>query len=339
MPKKIAINGFGRIGRIFMRQALEHPSFEIVAVNDLGDIQNLAYLFAHDSVYGKFRGTVEADEASHSLVINGTRIAVLQEKDPVALPWKKLGIDVVVESTGAFDSFEKANAHIQAGARHAVLSAPAKDGDGPLGRTIIIGVNDHELGSTPVTSNASCTTNAIAAVMRIMADTVGFEKAVLNTTHAYTATQSIVDSPVKGSDFRRGRAGAHNMGPSSTGAALAAGRVIKEAEGLFDGIAVRVPVVAGSIADVTFVAKRPTSSEEVNELLRSAAREARWEGILKVSDDQLVSTDIIGEPYAAIVDARSTRVVGRNLVKILCWYDNEYGYVSTLVKHIDRIPL
>lgn len=337
--KKVAINGFGRIGRIFLRQTLEEKKFEVVAINDLGDLENLAYLFKYDTVYGSFKGEVHADMANHALVVNGVAIAVLQEKDPLKLPWGKLGVDVVVESTGIFDSFEKAKAHTDAGAKHAVITAPAKDLDGAQCKTVLMGLNELELGKIPVTSNGSCTTNAIAPVMQIMAETLGFEKAILNTTHAYTATQAIVDTPVKGKDMRRGRAGAQNMTPSSTGAALAVGRVVKDAEGLFDGIAVRVPVVAGSLADITFVSKRPTTAEEVNNILRKAAAEKRWEGILKVSDEQLVSADIVGEPYAAIVDALSTRVVGRTLVKVLSWYDNEWGYVSTLVKHVDRIPL
>lgn len=337
--KIIAINGFGRIGRIFLRQALARPDFSVIAINDLGDLDNLAYLFQYDSVYGKYLGDVRVDSPSHSLIIDGKTIRVLQEKDPAKLPWGEMGVEIAVESTGVFDSFEKANAHIIAGAKHAVLTAPAKDEDGPHGRTVVVGINDIELGKFPVTSNASCTTNSIACVMQIIAETIGFERAVLNTTHAYTATQSIVDSPVKGKDYRRGRAGAGNMSPSSTGAALAVGRVVKDAIGVFDGIAVRVPLIAGSLADVTFVSKRATTAEEVNEILRKASQEKRWEGILKVSDEQIVSADIIGEEYAAIIDAPSTRVSGRTLVKILSWYDNEWGYVSTLVKHIDRIPL
>ncbi len=323
-----------------MRQALEDAELSVVAINDLGDLENLAYLFVYDTVYGRFSGDVKTDAANHALIVNGRTIKVLQEKDPTKLPWRELGIDIVIESTGVFDSFEKAKVHVEtAGARHAVLTAPAKDDDGVFGKTVLMGINEHELGSVPVTSNASCTTNACASVIWILAESLGIEAALLNTTHAYTATQSIVDGPVRGSDFRRGRAGAQNMAPSSTGAALAVGRVIPEVKGTFDGIAVRVPVACGSLADITFIAKRTTSADEVNEILRGAATDKRWEGILKVSDEQIVSSDIIGEPYAAIVDARSTRVVGGKLVKVLSWYDNEYGYVSTLVKHVKRIPL
>ncbi len=340
MERKIAINGFGRIGRIFLRTALVDPELSVVAVNDLGDLENLAYLFKYDTVYGRFPGDVKTDQGNHTLVVNGRSIKVLQEKDPTKLPWKELAIDVVVESTGAFDSFEKAKVHVEtAGARHAVITAPAKDDDGVFGKTILMGVNEHELGSVPVTSNASCTTNACASVIWVLTQSLGMEAALLNTTHAYTATQSLVDSPVKGSDFRRGRAGAQNMGPSSTGAAMAVGRVIPEAKGNFDGIAIRVPVACGSLADITFISKRQTSVEEVNEILRAAQGEERWRGILKVSDEQLVSSDVIGEPYAAIVDAKMTRVVGGKLVKVLSWYDNEFGYVSTLVKHVKKIPL
>lgn len=334
---RVAINGFGRIGRLFLRQALQERNISVVAINDLGDLENLAYLFASDTVYGKFDGTVTTSPAEHALVINKKKIVVLQEKDPARLPWRDLKIDVVIESTGIFDSFEKAKAHVVAGARHAVISAPAKDSESAVGRTIILGINDGDIKNFSVTSNGSCTTNACAPVIKILSETLGIEKAILNTTHAYTATQSIVDSPVKGSDFRRGRAGAQNVAPSSTGAAIAVGRVVPEVVGKFDGVAVRVPVVAGSLADITFIAKKTTTTETVNELLKTAARNKRWNGTLKVSDEQLVSTDVIGEPYGAIVDARSTKVVDGNLVKVLVWYDNEWGYVSTLIKHIKRI--
>src|SRR3989344_1414292 len=233
--RKVAINGFGRIGRIFLRQALKDPELSVVAINDMGDLENLSYLFAHDTVYGKFEGDVKVDPKARALIINGRTIAVFEEKEPGKLPWSQLGVDVVVESTGVFDSFEKAKAHVEvAGARHAVISAPAKDDDGVFGKTVLMGVNEHDLGSVPVTSNASCTTNACAAVIRVLSESLGFESALLNTTHAYTATQSIVDGPVKGSDFRRGRAAAENMAPSSTGAAKAVGRVIPEAKGNFD---------------------------------------------------------------------------------------------------------
>ncbi len=331
----IAINGFGRIGRLLLRKTWNHPLVNVVAVNDLGDIENLAYLLKHDTVYGKF--PVEVSVAGSSLVVGGKKIAFLSERDPSLLPWAKLEIDVVVESSGAFESFEAAKAHVTAGAKHVVLSAPAKDQDSALGKTVLVGVNDHDVGTCSITSNGSCTTNATAPVVQALAETIGVEKALLSTVHAYTATQSIVDGPVRGSDYRRGRAGGENITPSSTGAAIAVARVIPELEGKFDGVAFRVPVPSGSLADITFVSKRLTSVDEVNAILRTAASNPRWAGILSVTDEQLVSSDIVGEPYGAIVDLSFTKVVGGNLVKVLSWYDNEAGYVATLVKHIERV--
>ncbi|MBI4160187.1 type I glyceraldehyde-3-phosphate dehydrogenase [Candidatus Wolfebacteria bacterium] len=335
---KIAINGFGRIGRIFFRQAFGKLGFGIVAINDLGDTENLAYLLQYDSVYRKYEKEVRCEklDVGGKLIVDGKEIAFLQEKDPTKLPWGKLGIDVVVESTGVYESFEKAKAHLDAGAKRVVLTAPAKDPDG-LGRTILVGVNDGELKSVQLSSNASCTTNAASPVIAVMAENPGIVKAILNTVHAYTNTQTIVDSPLKGNDYRRGRAGAQNIIPSTTGAAIAVTRAIPELEGKFDGIAMRVPVVAGSIADITFVAKRKTSVEEVNDIFRQAAASPRWQGILKVTEDQIVSSDIIGEPYGAIVDLKFTKVIDGDLVKVLSWYDNEWGYAATLVKHMQKI--
>lgn len=331
MPK-IAINGFGRIGRLFFRQAFVHPELEVVAINDLGDLPNLAYLLKYDTVYGRWDKSVEAKDGA--LVVDGKAIKVLQEKDPAALPWKDLGIDVALECTGFFESFEKAKAHLAAGAKRAVLTAPAKDADGVDGVTVLMGVNDGDMAKMPLTSNGSCTTNASAPVIQVLSENPGIVKAMLNTVHAMTATQSLTDSPAKGNDYRRGRAAAHNMGPSTTGAALAVTRVVPELKGKFDGMAVRVPVIAGSIADITFLAKRPVTAEEINDILRKAAAEPRWQGILKVSDEQLVSSDILGEPYGAIVDSAMTKVVDGDLVKVLSWYDNEAGYVSTLIRHV-----
>jgi glyceraldehyde 3-phosphate dehydrogenase len=261
----------------------------------------------------------------------------LQEKDPVKLPWKDLGVDVVVESTGAFESFEKAKAHIDAGAKRVLLTAPAKDAEGSLGRTVLLGINEEEAKNFNITSNASCTTNCCSPVIAVLAENPGIEKAVLNTVHAMTNTQTATDSPVKGDDMRRGRAASHNLIPSTTGAAIAVTKVFKELEGKFDGIAVRCPVIAGSLADVTFVSKKKTSVEEINKILKEAAESPRWKGILKVSDDDLVSSDIIGEPYAAIVDLKFTKVIDNNLVKVLLWYDNEWGYAATLVKRLEAL--
>ncbi len=328
----IAINGFGRIGRLFFRRVLDEPSLRMVAINDLGDIENLAYLLRYDTVYGRFGKKVRVE--GDTLVVGGATIGFLQERDPAKLPWKKLKVDIVVESTGMFESYESARVHLASGAKRVVITAPAKDADGTLGRTILMGVNDAELKGVSMTSNASCTTNAAAPVIQVLAENPGIRKAILNTAHAYTATQSIVDGPTRGKDYRRGRAAAQNIAPSSTGAAIALARAIPELEGKFDGIAMRIPLVTGSIADITFVAKRATSVEEVNDILRKAAASPRWKGLLSTTDEPLVSSDIVGEPYASIVDLGFTKVVDLDLVKVLAWYDNEAGYVATLVKHV-----
>jgi len=317
----IAINGFGRIGRLFYRQMAAKKTMQVVAINDLGDRENLEYLLKYDTVYGRFEGKLPQH--------------VLQEKDPAKLPWKKLGIDVVVESTGVFESYEKAQAHIAAGAKRVVITAPAKDEDGELGKTILAGVNEDDMKSCRISSNGSCTTNSIASVIQALDEAIGVEKALLNTTHGYTASQSLVDGPVRGSDMRRGRAAAQNIVPSSTGAAIAVARAVASMQGKFDGIALRVPVPAGSIADITFVAKKNTTVEEVNEALKKAAASARYKDVMQVTEEPLVSSDILGQPYGATVDLRMTRVVDGNLVKVLSWYDNEAGYVSTLVRHVE----
>ena len=331
MSKKVAINGFGRIGRLTFRQLLDEDDVEVVAINDLGDPENLAYLLRYDTVYGRFDKKVEVRD--HELVIEGKVIRMLQEKDPAQLPWKELEVDVVVEATGVFNSYEKARAHVDAGAKRVIISAPSKDEDGEAGKTILMGVNDGGLGDCVISSNGSCTTNSIAGVIRILNQEIGVEKALLNTTHGYTSTQSLVDGPTK-KDLRRGRAAAENIIPSSTGAAVAVTKAITELTDKFDGIALRVPVPVGSIADVTFIAKRDTSAEEVNGILRKASEAPEWQGIVGVTDEPLVSSDIIGQSYGAIVDLGMTRVVDGNLVKVLSWYDNEWGYVSTLVKHV-----
>ena len=318
---KIAINGFGRIGRLFFRQAAERKNIEVVAVNDLGSTESLEYLLKYDTVYGRFEGKLPPN--------------VLQEKDPAKLPWKKLGIDIVVEATGVFDSFEKAKPHLEAGAKRVVITAPAKDEDGELGRTILSGVNEEHLSTCQISSNGSCTTNSVASVIRVLDEAIGVEKALLNTTHGYTATQSLVDGPSRGKDVRRGRAAAQNIVPSSTGAAIAVSRAVQSMQGKFDGIALRVPVPAGSIADVTFLAKKNTTVEEVNEALEKAASSPQFKDIMQVTREPLVSSDILGQPYGAIVDLSMTRVVDGNLVKVLSWYDNEWGYVATLVRHVE----
>ena len=329
MATRVAINGFGRIGRAFARRS-HGRDIELVAINDLGSIENLAYLLRYDTVYHRAPFSVEVKDGN--LVIDGKEVKFLQEKDPANLPWKELGVDVVVESTGFFTRYEDAQRHVQAGAKHVVISAPAK-GDESIGATILMGVNEERFGTCSVTSNGSCTTNASSPVIKILDEAIGMEKAILSTTHAYTASQSIVDGPAK-KDMKEGRAAAQNIVPTSTGAAIAVTKAYTPLDGNFDGISLRVPVPAGSIADVTFIAKRPTTKEEVNQILRDAAKKPVWEGIFDATDDELVSSDIVGQPPASIADLGMTRVVGGNLVKVLAWYDNEMGYTEALVRHV-----
>lgn len=331
--KNIAINGFGRIGRLLFRYLATYHAKEVnvAAINDLGDGANLAYLLKYDTVYGRFPAEVAWQDGW--LKVGDKKIKVLQEKNLAKLPWRDLAIDLAVEATGVFESFEEAKGHLAAGAKKTVITAPAKDEEGE-GRTILVGVNDKDLENCVLTSNGSCTTNAAAPVMEVLRANPGISKATLSTVHANTALQNLADGPAHGADFRRGRAAGHNIVPATTGAALAVTRAIPELAGKFDGVSLRVPVLAGSIADITFVAARPTSVEEINEILKKAAEEKRWQGILKTTDEQLVSSDIVGEPYAAIVDLNLTKVVDGDLVKVFSWYDNEWGYAAILAKHI-----
>jgi glyceraldehyde 3-phosphate dehydrogenase len=305
---------------------------EVVAVNDLGNVENLAYLLKYDSVYGKAPFDVTVD--GNALVVNGKKIQVLAEKEPAKLPWGSLGVDVVVESTGLFTDYGKAKAHLDAGAKRVVISAPAK-GESPdaHGETVLMGVNTEKLSTCAITSNASCTTNACSPVIAILDAAIGIEKAILNTTHSYTATQAIVDGPSKKGP-REGRAAALNMIPSSTGAAIAVTQAYTQLAGNFDGISIRVPTPAGSLADITFIAKRDTTIDEVNAALRAGAADPRWKGIFDATDEELVSHDIIGNTHGSIADLTMTRVVGGNLVKVLAWYDNEMGYTHTLIEHV-----
>lgn len=332
---KVAINGFGRIGRTFFRLANERHELRVVAINDLGDLENLAYLLKYDSVYRDYNHKVLADVKSRKLVVDNDRIDFLQEKDPSKLPWAKLGVDVVVESTGFFETFESASGHLKAGAKRVVITAPARDDDESmkLGATVLLGINEKDMPKVRITSNGSCTTNAVAPVVAVLSERPGIKKAILNTTHAYTATQKIVDGP-DAKDWRRGRAGAINLVPSTTGAAITVTKVVKNLKNLFDGIAIRTPVPTVSLADITFVANRKTSVEEINEILIDAARKPHWKGILGVSKEQLVSSDLIGIATASIVDLNFTKVIGDDLVKVLAWYDNEWGYSATLVEHV-----
>lgn len=336
--KRVAINGAGRIGRAFLKLAVEEPSLDVVAINDLADIENIAYLMKYDSAYGRSDLDVKADKAKGVLIINGHEVKYLSEKDPAVLPWAEHNIDIVLESTGLFTQADKANAHITAGAKRVVISAPMKDdpAGAVAGATVLMGINEPALSTCSITSNASCTTNAASPLISILNDAIGVEKAILNTTHAYTASQALVDAPNK-KDWREGRAAAMNMAPSSTGAAIAVTKALPELSGKFDGIAVRVPVIAGSIVDITFIAKRATTVEEVNSLLKAAASDVRWKGIFDATEEELVSRDIIGNPHASIADLKMTRVVDGNLVKVLAWYDNEGGYTHSLVKHVVEV--
>ena len=334
---RIAVNGAGRIGRAFIKIAEKRDDMEVVAVNDLSDINNIAYLLKYDTVYGRSGLDVKASEDLKSLTVDGREVKYLSEKDPSVLPWKDLDIDVVVESTGLFTAFDKARVHVTAGAKRVVISAPAKgEPTSAEEATVLLGINNDKLAAAIVTSNASCTTNAGSPVMQILHEAVGIEKAVLNTVHGYTASQGIVDGPNK-KDFKEGRAAAQNIVPTTTGAAIAVTKAIPELSGKFDGIAIRVPVPAGSIVDITFIAKRATSVEEVNTLLKKAAGEDRWKGVFTINEDPIVSSDIIGQPYGSIADLGLTRVIDGTLVKVMAWYDNEAGYTSTLVEHVAKL--
>ncbi len=340
---KVAINGFGRIGRAFLKISWGRSDIEIVAINDLGTIESLSYLLRHDTVYRNWGHDVriehKPDGTSQELLIDDKRVKFISEKDVTLLPWKDLDIDVVVECTGLFTSFDKAKFHIDCGAKKVVISAPSKGTDSTVpGETILLGINEEKFGICDITSNASCTTNAASPLIAIMHESIGIEKAILNTVHGYTASQALVDGPSK-KDLREGRAAACNIVPSSTGAAIAVTEAFPALEGLFDGISIRVPVPAGSIVDITFIAKRVTTKEEVNEILRKASLDPRWQKLFTVTEDNLVSSDILGESHACIADLEMTRVVGGNLVKVLGWYDNEMGYTYTLVDHVIKTGL
>ena len=323
---KLAINGFGRIGRNALKIAMERKDIEIVAINDLTDTKTLAKLLQYDSSYGIYDYEVKFDDTS--LIINGKRIRVLSEKDPAALPWKDMGIDVVIESTGLFTDPAKAKAHVDAGARKVVISAPAK-GEGA--KTIVIGVNEDTLDSGDVIiSNASCTTNCIAPVMKILEDNFGIDKAMMTTVHSYTASQRLQDAPAK--DLREARAAAENIVPTTTGASKAAALTIPSLTGRFNGLSVRVPTPVVSLADITAVFKRSVTKEELVKTLKKAAAEPYYEGIVDVTEEELVSTDFRGNAHSVIIDLPLTDVVGGNLIKVVAWYDNEWGYSNRLVE-------
>jgi glyceraldehyde-3-phosphate dehydrogenase, type I len=321
---RVGINGFGRIGRNFFRAALKQGAdLEVVAVNDLTDTKTLAHLLKYDSILGRFDGEVSFTE--DSLVVNGKEIKVLAQRNPADLPWGELGVEVVVESTGFFTDGEKAKAHIEAGAKKVVISAPAKNVDG----TFVMGVNDGDYtNDLTIVSNASCTTNCLAPLAKVLHENFGIERGIMTTIHSYTGDQRILDAPHK--DLRRARAAALNMIPTKTGAAQAVALVLPELKGRFDGLAVRVPTPTGSLTDLTFVAEKEVSVEAVKAAVKAAA-EGELKGVLEYTEDPIVSSDIVGNPHTSIFDATETKVIG-NLVKVLSWYDNEWGYSNALVR-------
>jgi len=326
--KKIAINGFGRIGRMCLRSLINSDQVEVVAINDLTDVPTLVHLLKYDSVHGRFAAKIEA--VGHSIVVNGKSIKVFSEKDPAALPWNDLGIDVVIESTGIFTDKAGAQKHIDAGAKKVVISAPASGGV----KTIVLGVNDDQIeASDTILSNASCTTNCLAPVAKVLHDKFGIEKGYITTIHSYTADQRLQDSPHK--DLRRARAAAVNMVPTSTGAAAAVGEVLPDLKGKLDGVAVRVPTPDGSITDLVAILKRDVTVEEINAAMKEASLSTMM-GIIEYCTDPIVSSDIIGNKHSSIFDAALTSANG-NLVKIMAWYDNEAGYAERVCDLVVRI--
>jgi glyceraldehyde 3-phosphate dehydrogenase len=324
MPARVAINGLGRIGRAILKLVSDEPGFELVAVNDLVDVENLTYLLRFDTVYGRYPKPARSDGGD--LLVAGRRVRALRSRDPLELPWKELGVDLVFECTGALTRRDDLERHIHAGAKYVLLSAPSKGGEV---ETVVHGVNTPDK-RTSIVSCASCTTNCITPIVEIVGRRIGLKKAVMTTVHAYTSSQSIVDGP--GKQFRRGRAAAANLVPATTGAARATTRALPEYAALFDGVAVRAPIPVGSIADITFVVSRGTSVDEVNRIFTEEAETKRYAGVLGVSRDPLVSSDIIGDPRASVVDLELTRVVDNDLVKIMSWYDNEWGYANQMIR-------
>ncbi len=331
MSYKIAINGFGRIGRNAFKIAMGHPELDVVAINDLTSTETLAYLLKHDSNYGAYHEEVSFDETH--LIVGGKSIQVTAEKDPAVLPWKDLAVDVVIESTGRFTNVEDAGMHLTAGAKRVVISAPAK-GDG-VG-TFVIGVNEGALAaSDTVISNASCTTNSIAPLVKVIDEAFGIQKAMMTTVHSYTASQALQDAPAK--DLREGRNAAENIVPTTTGAATAAAKAYLPLKGKFDGMSVRVPTPVVSLSDLTILTKRDVTVEEVNQVLVEATKDAQYVGILDATAEPLVSSDFIGNPHSSIIDLGLTRVVDGNLLKVVAWYDNEWGYSNRLVESVINV--
>ena len=326
MKTRVAINGFGRIGRNAFKIAFDRPDLEVVAINDLTDTKTLSYLLKHDTNYGAYEHEVGFDETH--IIVNNQAIPVSAERDPTKLPWKELNVDVVIESTGLFTKKEDAGKHLTAGAKKVIISAPTKSADI---ETLVIGANEEALGKAgDIISNASCTTNSVAAVMAIMDAEFGVEKAMLTTVHSYTASQALQDGPAK--DLRESRSAAENIVPTTTGAAIAVTRTLPQLKDKFDGLSVRVPSPVVSLSDVTMVLKKHTTIEEINEVFKKAVKEPYFQGILDVSDEPLVSKDYVGNSYSGIVDLLLTNVVDGNLAKVVVWYDNEWGYSNRLVE-------
>lgn len=324
MARKVGINGFGRIGRLFLRRAIQAGELEVVAVNDLSDPKTLAHLFKYDSVHGVFSGEVKVENGY--LEVEGQKIKVLSEKDPAALPWEKLGIEIAIESTGFFTNREDAAKHLEAGAKKVIISAPAKNPD----ITVVLGVNfdAYQPENHHIISNASCTTNCLAPVVKVLQDNFGLERGYMTTIHAYTNDQRILDMIHK--DLRRSRAAAMSIIPTTTGAAKAIGEVIPELKGKLDGVAMRVPVPDGSVVDLVAILGKEVTKEEVNQAFKEAASLPNYQGILQYTDDPIVSIDVVGNSHSSIFDAQSTMCQG-SLVKVVSWYDNEWGYTCRLV--------
>ena len=323
---KVAINGFGRIGRNAFKILMGRKDAEVVAINDITDAKTLAHLLKHDSTYGSYDEEVSFNE--HAIIVNKREIPIYAEKDPKNLPWKDLGVDVVIESTGFFTKPEDARAHIEAGAKKVIISAPAK-GEGA--KTIVLGVNENTVEpSDEILSNASCTTNCIAPIMKVLEDEFGIEKAMMTTVHSYTGSQRILDAPAK--DLREGRSAAENIVPTTTGASKAAALTIPSLAGKFNGLSIRVPTPVVSLSDITAIIKRDTTKEELIELFKTKAADSYYDGIIGVTEEELVSTDFIGDPRSCIVDLPLIDVVGGNMIKIVAWYDNEWGYSNRLVE-------
>lgn len=325
MKTRVAINGFGRIGRVAFRSAFDRSDLEIVGINDLTDTRTLAYLLKHDTNYGEYSHEVSFDD--NHIIVKGHKIPLSAEKDPAALPWRELKVDVVIESTGRFTKYEDAALHLKAGAKKVVISGPSKS---PEVKTIVIGANEDELAAGDIISNASCTTNSAAAVMDIMEKTFGVQKAMLTTVHSYTASQVLQDGPAK--DLREGRSAATNIVPTTTGAATAVALTVPAVKGKFDGLSIRVPTPVVSLSDITLLLARDATKEQINEAFKKAVSEPYYQGILDVCEEPLVSHDYIGNSHSGIIDLLLTNVVAGNLAKVVVWYDNEWGYSNRLVE-------